>query len=125
MANGHGAQGNALGLKVFHDRVKAFVLFAQQVMVWNAHVVEHQLGGVGRQPTCFLECAAHTETRCAFFNNEHRHGVACIARFGGNEIQIGMHAVGDEHLGAIEHPVIAIAFGRGANARHVRSGTRL
>jgi hypothetical protein len=60
-----------------------------------------------------------TETRRAFFYDEHRHGMARITCFGGNEIQIGVYAIGNKHLGAIEHPVIAIALGRGANARHV------
>ena len=45
------------------------------------------------------------------------------AGFCGDEIQIRMNAVGNEHFGAIEQPVVAIPFCRGAHARHVRAGT--
>jgi hypothetical protein len=30
MAHGHGGQSDAFGLQIFHQRIKAFVLLAQQ-----------------------------------------------------------------------------------------------
>jgi hypothetical protein len=125
VAHGHGRQRDALGLEVLHHRVEALALLAQQVAGRDAHVVEDQLGGVGRQPARLLQRAAHGEARRAFLDDEHRHVALAGARLGGHEIQVGVHPVGDEHLGAVEHPLVAFAPRRGADARHVGAGARL
>ena len=125
MPHRHGAQRNALGLKVLHHRVKALVLLAQQVAGRDAHIVKNQLGRVRRQPAGFLERAADCEARRAFFNNEDRHVTPARTSLGRHKVQIGMHAVGDEHLGAVDHPFVAFTPRVGADAGHVRAGARL
>jgi 23S rRNA (cytosine1962-C5)-methyltransferase len=35
-----------------------------------------------------------------------------------------MHAIGDEHLGAVDHPLVTLAAGAGADAGHVRARAR-
>ena len=121
VANRHRRQRNAFGLKVLHHRIKAFALFAKQIARRDAAVVKHQLSGVGRQPAGLVERTPHRKPGCAFFDDEHRHVMPRRASFGSDEIQVSMHAVGDEHLGAVEHPVASIALRGCAHARHVRT----
>ena len=125
VAHRHRTQRDALGLEIFHHRIKALALLAQQVLGRDAHVVKNQLGRVGRQPAGFSQGAAHTEAGGAFVDNEHRHVVPSRTGFGRHKVHIGMHTVGDEHLGAVEDPDIALTAGCGAHARHVRARARL
>ena len=50
----------------------------------------------------------------------------CVVDAGGDEDdkEIGVAAAGDEVLGAVQHPVAAVAPRRGAHAAHIRSGVR-
>ena len=95
------------------------MLLAQQVAGGNAHIVKNQLGGVRRQPAGFLERAADREAGRSFFNNEDRHVSPARTGLGGHKVQIGMHAIGDEHLGAVDHPFVAFTPRVGADAGHV------
>ena len=51
----------------------------------------------------------------------------CVVDTGGDEDdeEIGVAAAGNEVLGAVQHPVAAVAPRRGTHAAHIRSGIRL
>ena len=71
-----------------------------------------------------LQRPCHAETRRALFDDEHRD-VAITARrtgLGGDEINVAIYAIGDEHLGAVQHPLIALAMRRAAHASEIRAG---
>ena len=75
-----------------------------------------------------VERAADAEARRALLDEKHGDGLAAAvdrASLRGDTIEIGMHAVGDEHLRAVEH----IAFARSPRGRpdplHVRSSIGL
>ena len=75
-----------------------------------------------------VERAADTEAGRAFLHEEHRNllrGARVGRGFGGDEIEVGVHAVGDEHLRAVEHVGVALAPRRGADRLHVGAGIRL
>ena len=73
----------------------------------------------------FFSARPTREAGRALLHDEHRHVALAAAGLGGDEVQVGVHAVGDEHLGAVEHPVVALTLRRGADARHVGAGARL
>ena len=121
MAHGHRRQGDALGLEVFHHRREAAVDLAQALAVGDTAVVEVQLGGVGAEPAGLLKSAPDREARRAFFYRKHGDGVARGASARGHEVEVSVHAVGDEELAAMDDPAIAIAPRCAAHARHVRA----
>ena len=51
--------------------------------------------------------------------------MTAYAGFGSDEIQVGIHTVGDKNFAAIEHPPVTLAFGCGANTCNVRTGAWL
>ena len=128
MAHCHRRGRNALGLEVLHDRVEPRVLLAQQVCRRNTAILEHQFRGVGTQPAGLVQRAANAKSRRALFHDEDGNatGSLCV-RIGAyrDEVDIGEHSVGDEHLAAVEYPAVAIAPGACANAGHVGARIRL
>ena len=56
------------------------------------------------QPAGLVERAADAEARRALLDDEHRDRVPRLAGARGDEVQVGVHAVGDEQLAAVEHP---------------------
>jgi hypothetical protein len=76
----------------------------------------------------FVERTAHAEPRRPLFDEKHRDRFAAAADFpalGGDAIEFGMDAVGDEHLGAVEN-IAGFGFARrGADALDVRARVRL
>ena len=54
-----------------------------------------------------------------------RLGRAFSVGFRRDAIKVGVHAVGDEHLGAVEDVAVALAAREGADAFHVGAGIRL
>ena len=85
-------------------------------------ILEHQFGGVGRAPAVLVERAADTEARRSLLDEEHGDRLATagqVAGLRGDAIEIGMNAVGDKHLGAVQH-IAGIGLARGgADAFHV------
>ena len=53
----------------------------------------------------------------ALLDDEHRHRVRARAGLGGDEVQVGVHAVGDEELGAVQHPLAAVGRALRASVR--------
>ena len=106
LAHRHGADHRALVLEVAHDRVKAAPLAAEQVLGGNPALLENELGRVRGAPAVLVESAADTEARRALLDQEHRDRLRGLARrigLGRDAVEIGMDAIGDEHLRAVQH----------------------
>ena len=66
--------------------------------------------------------------RNLLLHHEHRdrlRGTRVGRAFGGDEIDVGVDAVGDEHLAAVEDVVVALEARRGADRRDVGAGIGL
>ena len=99
---------------------------AEQVLERDPAVLEHDLGGVrGADPDLRLLLAL-AQARGALL--DHERGLAAVAELGGDvgddDVDVGDPAVGDEDLGPVEHPLVAVALRRRAQALDVGAGLR-
>ena len=127
IAHRHRRRRDAFTLEILHHRIKSGVLFSQKILCRHSAVFEYQLSRVRTHPAGFIERAPHAKTRGAFLDNKHGNAARALGiRVGTrrDEIQIRVNAVGDEHLGAVQHPVSAITPRAGAHAGHIRAGIR-
>src|SRR6185312_8066165 len=74
-----------------------------------------------------VQLAAPAEAVHAALHHQQADAVRARPRVGprAHDHQVGLDAVGDERLGAVEHPVIAVADRRGAYALQVAARARL
>ena len=124
IADGHRGGCDTLALEILHDRIESGVLFAQQISRGHAAVFEDQFRGVGTQPAGLVQRAANAKTRRAFFDDEHGDAAGTLRSrigFRRHKVQIGLHAIGDEHLGAVQYPIGAVDSGASADAGDVGS----
>ena len=100
---------------------------AEQVLGGNAAVLEHQLDGVGGAHAELVFLLAGAEPRRALLDDERRDAPLGLRLVGHRHDHgdVAGGAVGDELLGAVEHPVIAIAHRGRAGAAGVGSGAVL
>src|SRR2546430_11177393 len=80
----------------------------------DSQVLKGELGGVGGTHAHLVERPAHRESRRVALDQEHRDAAVALvgaARLDarGDEEDVGGGTVGDEHPGAVEHVVIAVA----------------
>lgn len=112
--------------------VEALVLLAEQVLDGHLDVDERQLGGVGGLQAELVELAADGVALGLGVHGEEGDAVAAVlgGRRGGagaDDHAVGVHAAGDEGLGAVEDVVGAVLaqLGGGLHAREVGTGARL
>src|SRR5262249_54269519 len=120
---------DASELKPAGRLVEALALdLADQVIGWDAIVLEDQLGGIDRLVAELLELAAHSEAGL-LRRDEQAH--ALVARLG---LRIGLYqpreagafdAVGDPGLGAVDHVVFPVAPRGHADGLQVGAGIGL
>ena len=74
-----------------------------------------------------LQRAGDAEAGRALLDREHRDlpVAAGLARLGGDEVEIAVHAVGDEHLGAVQHIAAGDLARGGAHGGEIRAGVGL
>ena len=106
---------------------EALALVAEQVRRPARHVGEEQLGGVLRVQADLLEVAAPLEAVHAPLEHEQRHALVPLARVGldRGDDEVGVDAVGDEGLRAVDDVVVAVADGRGRHRGEVGADARL
>ena len=80
----------------------------------HPHVLELQLGGVARRAQR-VDDAAHMEARRVGLDDEAGDAGPPLCRVGAGEDEAEIRPVGpgDEHLGAVDDPVVAVAHGAG------------
>jgi len=91
-----------LPLEVGHDQVEAGVLVAEPVALGHEHVVEGDLGGVGRMPAELAQ-RARADARAAL-DDQEREPVVTTLRLGSHcrHEDVGPYPAGDERLGSID-----------------------
>jgi hypothetical protein len=93
--------------------------------LFSGHIVEEELRGIGRPPAHLLELGPR-EAFAPAFDQQQRH--AARARPAGahrHGVVVGTHARGDEHLGAVDHVMVALAPCGGLEVGDVGAAARL
>ena len=135
-AQAQGLRGNtdAAAVQGSHGDIEALALLAQQTVCGDAAVLHDQLTGGRTADAHLLFVLADREAGVGALHDESGDllaglfGIPLIGDDAGNgddDKYIGKAGVGDEDLGAVEHPVIAIQHGNGLLALRVGAGTRL
>src|SRR5712691_6523523 len=122
-ADRHAGGNQPLILEVAHDVIEAFAFLANQVLPWDARVLEYQLSGVGAVIAKLLQLFRQTEARGVTLDDEHRDTLVgfIFLGFGGDTEHIGMDRIGDENLGTVQHIRVAVPDRGRLNASHVRT----
>ena len=110
-----------------HQVDEALAFLAQQGRGRNPHVGEEQLGGVTGVLADLVQIAALAEARQRGIDQEQADAFGTGGRvgLGRNDHHVGVLAVGDEGLGAIQDVIVAILDRAGANGLQVAAGARL
>ena len=100
---------------------------AEQVLERNPAVLEDDLGGVRGADADLRLLLALAHAGRPLLDDER--GLAAVAELGGDvgddDVDVGDPAVGDEDLGAVEDPLVAVALGGGTQALDVGAGAGL
>ena len=109
LRRGDGPYSNlqALPRQLFHQADKAPVFLrraAQQVLARNTHIVKKELSRILRLEAQLFEALAHREARHAPLHQQQAGALGTCGRvgLGHHNHQIGMPAIGDEGLAAVE-----------------------
>ena len=125
----HDAQRSAAQHRTFvvetaHQHFGAVVQAPQNVVFRHFDVVEHQFACVAAAHAQLVEFLCDAETLHAFFNQESGDttGAELGFGFGIDHQSVGVRAVGDPHLAAIENVVAAFVLGFELHADDVAAG---
>jgi hypothetical protein len=105
-------------------RIEAVAFFAEQGLRGQEAVFENQFGSIAGAETQLVFFFAGTETLRVFFHDERGQtvGVGSTVGDGEHDSDVGIVAVGDEGLRAIQDPAAFGFGGRHAGAAGVGSG---
>jgi hypothetical protein len=110
-----------------HQHLHAAIQFAQDVLLRDFAITEHQFASVGAAHSKFVELLRGGETLAALLDDES--GYALRARIyvglGIHHQNVRVRSVGDPHLVAVEDIAVALPFGAQFHAHHVGTGIRL
>ena len=120
-------KNGALVIQSTHQYFHTLVFLAEDVFGGDFAVFEHQLAGVGATHAQFVQLLSAGEAREITLDDERRDASgACIAvSLGVDHIGMGVRAVGNPHLVAIEDVAVAFLFGAQLHADHIGPGTGL
>jgi hypothetical protein len=114
-------------LELHHLVGEALALLADAIALRHPHIVEENLRGIGRAHAHLVEFARDLDAL-----GLHRHAdqrlvavLRPVAGVGEQADPVGLDAVGDPHLAAVDDVIVAIGARMGFDRRHVRSGARL
>ena len=115
--------------QILHQLDETLALFAaEQVLRRQFDVLEEQFGGVGGVEAELLQLAAAAEAwRIGGLHHHQRDALGAFLRvgLGDNDNEIGVLAVGDEGLRAVEHVAVAGFSRGGAHALQIGTGAGL
>ena len=121
-------QHQALVVEPAHQHPHAAAHLAQHVLRRHLAVLEDQLAGVRAAHAELVELLGRAEAREALLDDEGRDaacGPAVGVGLGIDDQDLGLGAVGDPHLAAVEDEAVALLLGPGAHRDHVRAGAGL
>ncbi|MNM35126.1 hypothetical protein D3C81_457980 [compost metagenome] len=126
---GGAVQGDhqALLRQLFHQVHEALVLFTEQVAHRHTDIVEEQLGGVGGMLADLVQLAPAAEPFTVALDHDQAAALGPGTRVGlaHDHHHVAGQAVADEGLAAVDHPLVTVAHGGGADRLEVGTGARL
>ena len=126
-AQGSGGKHRALVIEPAHEHVDAAPRPAEHVFGRHLAFVEHQLAGVGAAHAQLVQLLRRGEPLEPLLHDEggDAPGAGVGVGLGVDHQGIGRGAVGDPHLGAVEHVAVALPVGAQAHGDHVGAGAGL
>ena len=118
-------------LQAAHHLTEPHVLLAaDEVLSGDAEVLEKELAGVEAAVAQLVQVAAHLEAGAAVFLNDEGGQATVLegrVRVGAGQQAEGVArlGVGDEHLGAVDHVLLAVLDGAGLQRADVAAAARL
>ncbi len=109
-----------------HRDLEALVLLAHEVVERDLHLGEGDRRRVRGPLTHLVLVLVDDDAGVARDDEAGDAAVPCLlVGLGVDGVVVGVLAVGDEALGAVDHPLVALAGGGGLHPTHVRAGVRL
>ncbi|SKT64792.1 Uncharacterised protein [Mycobacteroides abscessus subsp. abscessus] len=107
--------------QALHHRDESLVDLADDVLGGHPHIGEEQLGGIGLGLAHFVQLAAALEAGHALLDREQGDALGLQLGRGAcrDDDEIGSRTVGDERLGAVDDPVVAVLDGRCLEGRQI------
>ena len=117
----------ALRLELRHLLLEAATDLADGVGHGDAHVGERELGRVARPHPELLQFAGDGDPLERGRHDDERHAASArLVRGTRQQAEpVRLRAVGDEELGTVDHPLVPVSDGPGADAGHVTPGVGL
>ena len=118
---------HALVVQAAHQHFHAAIEHAEDVFFGHLDVVEKQLAGVGAAHAQLVEFIAAAEAFPVALDDEGGDAVGAFFQvgLGVDHIGVGVRAVGDPGLAAIEYVMVAALVGAQFHRHHVGTGIRL
>src|SRR5690606_10625956 len=114
------AEHHAFIVQAAHQHPDASVLGAQQVLFGDFDIVEKQLAGIGAAHAELVELVAAGKALPVALDDKGADALgACVRSAGINHVGVGVGAVGDPGLAAIEDKAVALAFGPQLHRDHI------
>ncbi len=117
----------ALVVQAAHQHAHAGALGAEDVLLRHFAVLEHQLAGVGAAHAQLVQLLVAGEALVVALDDEGGHAArtGVDVGLGVDHVGVGVRAVGDPHLVAVEHVAVAALLGAQLHRHHVGAGIRL
>jgi len=117
----------AFVVEATHQYLDAFADAAKHVFFRHLDILKHQFASVRATHAELVELLRNRETGGAFLEDESGHALGASGQigFGVDHQHIAIGAVGDPHLGAVEHVAIAFFIGAQLHRNHVGTGVGL
>ena len=113
--------------QLLHQMDETAAFLPEQIVPGHAAILEEQFGGVGRMLADLVEIAPALEPGGPGIDQDQAGPLGALAGIGlgDHDHAIGVLAVGDVSLGAVDHPVVAFERGGGADALQIAARARL
>ena len=120
-------QYHALEVQAAHQYFDPGIETAEYVLSRHFHIVEDQFAGIGATHAQLVQLRPAGKAFPVALDNECGDAMGALFRFGLgiDHIDVGIGAVGDPHLGAIEHIVVTALLGPQLHADHIGAGVGL
>src|SRR5215218_7586135 len=126
-ADGHRRDAGTRAVERHHRELEALVLLAEHVLGWHLDVVERDRRGVGGtlSELVLLLVDRHAVEVAIYDERGHAAVAGLLVGLGVDRVVVGVRAVGDEALRAVDDVLVTLLDGRRLHAGDVGAGVRL
>ena len=126
-AEGLAGDTDTAAVEGLHGEAEAFAQLTQLTVFRDAAILEDKLGGGAAADTHLLLLLADAEAGVGLLDDEGADalGAEALVGHGDDDEHVGVAAVGDENLAAVEHPLVAVEDSGGLLTGGVGTGVGL